>query len=211
MADGPNRPNRPIRPRGGGAGGRRRRVVIEGGNARGRDARAARDRSQQAPPRQQAPAPHRPGHRRVRRHGQGPVGCARRPDVPDHQDPDGARSDAHRDAVALGRRGRADCGRGRPRGHRQARRRRRGARDRRRRRGGLERAASGRHDHGPRRPRQDDAARRDCAPRPSSTPRPAGSRSTSVRTRPTSTGESSRSSTLRATRRSPRCAPAARR
>jgi translation initiation factor IF-2 len=56
MADGPNRPNRPIRPRGGGAGGRRRRVVIEGGAARGRDARAARDRAAQAPPRQQAPA-----------------------------------------------------------------------------------------------------------------------------------------------------------
>ena len=56
MADGPNRPNRPIRPRGGGAGGRRRRVVIEGGNARGRDARAARDRAAQAPPRQPAPA-----------------------------------------------------------------------------------------------------------------------------------------------------------
>ena len=56
MADGPNRPNRPIRPRGGGQGGRRRRVVIEGGAARGRDARAARDRSAQAPPRTQAPA-----------------------------------------------------------------------------------------------------------------------------------------------------------
>src|SRR6186997_478597 len=56
MADGPNRPNRPIRPRGGGQGGRRRRVVIEGGAARGRDARAARDRSQQAPARPQAPA-----------------------------------------------------------------------------------------------------------------------------------------------------------
>jgi translation initiation factor IF-2 len=56
MADGPNRPNRPIRPRGGGAGGRRRRVVIEGGAARGRDARAARDRAAQAPPRAQAPA-----------------------------------------------------------------------------------------------------------------------------------------------------------
>jgi translation initiation factor IF-2 len=55
MADGPNRPNRPIRPRGGGAGGRRRRVVIEGGAARGRDARAARDRAAQAPPRTQAP------------------------------------------------------------------------------------------------------------------------------------------------------------
>jgi translation initiation factor IF-2 len=53
MADGPNRPNRPIRPRGGGPGGRRRRVVIEGGAARGRDARAARDRSAQAPARTQ--------------------------------------------------------------------------------------------------------------------------------------------------------------
>ena len=58
MADGPNRPNRPIRPRGGGQGGRRRRVVIEGGAARGRDARAARDRSAQAPAR--APAPPQP-------------------------------------------------------------------------------------------------------------------------------------------------------
>lgn len=57
MADGPNRPNRPIRPRGGGAGGRRRRVVIEGGAARGRDARAARDRQAQAPPRAPAPPP----------------------------------------------------------------------------------------------------------------------------------------------------------
>ncbi len=57
MADGPNRPNRPIRPRGGGPGGRRRRVVIEGGAARGRDARAARDRAAQAAPRAPAPPP----------------------------------------------------------------------------------------------------------------------------------------------------------
>ena len=49
MADGPNKPNRPIRPRGGGQAGRRRRVVIEGGNARGRDGRQARDRSAQSP------------------------------------------------------------------------------------------------------------------------------------------------------------------
>ena len=56
MADGRNRPNRPIRPRGG-PGGRKRRVVIEGGGARGRDGRQARDRSAQAPPRQQTPAP----------------------------------------------------------------------------------------------------------------------------------------------------------
>ena len=53
MADGPNKPNRPIRPRGG-TGGRKRRVVIEGGAARGRDMRAARERgSGPAQPRQQ--------------------------------------------------------------------------------------------------------------------------------------------------------------
>ena len=54
MADGRNRPNRPIRPRTG-PGGRKRRVVIEGGGARGRDGRQPRDRSAQAPPRQQQP------------------------------------------------------------------------------------------------------------------------------------------------------------
>jgi translation initiation factor IF-2 len=55
MADGPNKPNRPIRPRGGTAG-RKRRVVIEGGAARGRDVRAARERgSGPAQPRQQQP------------------------------------------------------------------------------------------------------------------------------------------------------------
>ena len=57
MADGPNKPNRPIRPRGG-PSGRKRRVVIEGGNARG-GGRQARDRSP-APvgqPRQQPIAP----------------------------------------------------------------------------------------------------------------------------------------------------------
>ena len=48
MAEGPNKPNRPIRPRGG-AAGRKRRVVIEGGAARGRDVRAARERSNSAP------------------------------------------------------------------------------------------------------------------------------------------------------------------
>ncbi len=56
MADGPNRPNRPIRPRGG-PSGRKRRVVIEGGAARGREARPTRERGStgtqrpaQAPP-----------------------------------------------------------------------------------------------------------------------------------------------------------------
>jgi translation initiation factor IF-2 len=53
MADGPNRPNRPIRPRGG-SSGRKRRVVIEGGGARSREARPQRDRTTQ--PRQQPAA-----------------------------------------------------------------------------------------------------------------------------------------------------------
>ena len=43
MADEPNKPNRPIRPRGG-PSGRKRRVVIDGGSSRGRDGRQARDR-----------------------------------------------------------------------------------------------------------------------------------------------------------------------
>src|SRR5919106_2288684 len=54
MADGRNRPNRPIRPRGG-AAGRKRRVVIEGGGARSREGRQPRDRSGVGPPRQQQP------------------------------------------------------------------------------------------------------------------------------------------------------------
>jgi translation initiation factor IF-2 len=56
MADGRNRPNRPIRPRGG-TGGRKRRVVIEGGGARGRDGRQARDRSAAPPTPRAQPAP----------------------------------------------------------------------------------------------------------------------------------------------------------
>ncbi|HUF01163.1 MAG TPA: translation initiation factor IF-2 [Gaiellaceae bacterium] len=57
MADGRNRPNRPIRPRGGGAQGRKRRVVIEGGGARSQG-RQPRDRGApaSATPRQ-PPAP----------------------------------------------------------------------------------------------------------------------------------------------------------
>jgi translation initiation factor IF-2 len=56
MADGPNRPNRPIRPRGGGPGGRKRRVVIEGGAARGREARQPRERGPQQPRQPHVPA-----------------------------------------------------------------------------------------------------------------------------------------------------------
>ena len=54
MADGRNRPNRPIRPRQG-PGGRKRRVVIEGGGARSREGRQPRDRAGVGPPRQQQP------------------------------------------------------------------------------------------------------------------------------------------------------------
>ncbi len=55
MASGGNRPNRPLRPRGG-AGGRRRRVVIDQGAARPtREQRQARQDSQRREPRQQAP------------------------------------------------------------------------------------------------------------------------------------------------------------
>jgi translation initiation factor IF-2 len=39
MSSGPNRPNRPIRPRGGGPGGRKRRVVIDQGGQRRQDSR----------------------------------------------------------------------------------------------------------------------------------------------------------------------------
>ena len=54
MADGRNRPNRPIRPRGG-TSGRKRRVVIEGGGARSQG-RQPRDRgASPAPPRTQQP------------------------------------------------------------------------------------------------------------------------------------------------------------
>ena len=52
MADGPNKPNRPIRPRGG-PSGRKRRVVIEGGAARGRDGRQTRERGAAPAQRQQ--------------------------------------------------------------------------------------------------------------------------------------------------------------
>ncbi|HKI91528.1 MAG TPA: translation initiation factor IF-2 [Gaiellaceae bacterium] len=59
MANGGNRPNRPLRPRGGGPGGRRRRVVIDNQAARPRDPRQARGGGHQDAPRresrQQAP------------------------------------------------------------------------------------------------------------------------------------------------------------
>ena len=210
MADGPNKPNRPIRPRQG-APGRKRRVVIEGGGPRPRDMRQARNRSDapKAPPREVV-ATDRSCDRPVGRLRPRPLAGARRPGRPDHQDHDGPRPDDPDHAVALRRGGRADRGRARPRDHDQARRRRGGAaRGLRGRRGGPRAAAAGGHDHGPRRPRQDLAARRDPRDPWSSRPRPAGSRSTSAPTRSTSTGGRSPSSTRRATRRSRRCAPAA--
>src|SRR6058998_618675 len=59
MADGGNRPNRPLRPRGGGGpGGRRRRVVIDQGATRpSREQRQARQDSQRREPRPPAPPP----------------------------------------------------------------------------------------------------------------------------------------------------------
>jgi translation initiation factor IF-2 len=59
MANGGNRPNRPLRPRGGGAGGgRRRRVVIDQGGARpSREQRQARQDSRPREPRAPAPPP----------------------------------------------------------------------------------------------------------------------------------------------------------
>src|ERR671929_1669710 len=54
----PDRPNRPMRPRGAGGPGRRRRVVIDTGAARPRpDARQARDRTDAPRPRQAPAAP----------------------------------------------------------------------------------------------------------------------------------------------------------
>ena len=59
MADGPNRPNRPIRPRQGAIAGRRkRRVVIDNAAARPREApRQARDRQEARPPKQPVAPP----------------------------------------------------------------------------------------------------------------------------------------------------------
>ena len=58
MANGGNRPNRPLRPRGGGPGGRRRRVVIDQGGARpSREQRQARQDSQRREPRPPAAPP----------------------------------------------------------------------------------------------------------------------------------------------------------
>jgi translation initiation factor IF-2 len=57
MANGGNRPNRPLRPRGGAGGGRRRRVVIDQGAARPRDQRQARPDTQRREPK---PAPAAP-------------------------------------------------------------------------------------------------------------------------------------------------------
>jgi translation initiation factor IF-2 len=57
MANGGNRPNRPLRPRGGAGGGRRRRVVIDQGAARPRDQRQARPDTQRRDPKPPPAAP----------------------------------------------------------------------------------------------------------------------------------------------------------
>src|SRR5246500_5779344 len=57
MANGGNRPNRPLRPRGGAGGGRRRRVVIDQGAARPRDQRQARPDTQRREPKPPPAAP----------------------------------------------------------------------------------------------------------------------------------------------------------
>ncbi len=129
----------------------------------------------------------------------------------DHQEADDARrdGDAHADALRRrdpgARRRVRQADRDRPR-----RRRRRGRAGVRGRRGGPDRAPAGGHDHGPRRPRQDLAAGRDPRDRGRRPARPAASPSTSAPTRCTTPARRSRSSTRPATRRSRRCAPAAR-
>ena len=164
MADskGNNRPKRPVRPRQA-PGGRKRRVVIDSGSNRGRqDSRQARDRAEARPKAPPGPAADRSRHRQLGRHGQGPLAGARCSGGPDHQDPDGPRHDGDDHADPL-RRGRlADRRRGQARRDDQARRRGgRGLGGLRGRRGRPRRAASGGDDHGPRRPRQDDAPGRD--------------------------------------------------
>ena len=57
MANGGNRPNRPLRPRGGGPGNRRRRVVIDNQAARPRDQRQARPDGPRRESKPQAAAP----------------------------------------------------------------------------------------------------------------------------------------------------------
>ena len=166
MANG-GKPNRPLRPRGGsGPGNRRRRVVIDNAAARPRDPRqGGRGRDD---------APRRDGPRAAPAPPTGPVSVESGVSVRDFSQALGVSMPniikilmnlgqmRDGDAVADRRRGRADRGRARARGHDQARRRGRGrAGVVRRPRRGARSASAGRDDHGSRRPRQDDAARRD--------------------------------------------------
>src|SRR5215210_9402341 len=57
MADGKNRPNRPLRPRAGGSGRRKRRVVIDSGAARPRPDRPGQREAPRAPRESAPPAP----------------------------------------------------------------------------------------------------------------------------------------------------------
>ena len=165
MADRPNRPNRPIRPRQGAPpGGRKRRVVIDTGAARPREnARQARERAEA-----------RPKTPREVVQPTGPVTVESGVTVKDLSQALGKpMPEIIKILMALGAPKTATqslsdeevelmAAEIRPRDHDQARRR-RGARARglRGRRGRSRGPPAGRHDHGPRRPRQDDAARRD--------------------------------------------------
>ena len=213
-------------PAGGAAGGRkRRRVVIDSQASR-------REHMPQAPPHR---PPRRRGGRRRRPLLEEPTGQAaqRGAGARGHQDrvgrhrargggepqprqrrgdqeADGARRDGHAHPDAARRDGAGPCGGARPEDRDRQRRRGggRGARLRRLRRG-PDRATAGGDDHGPRRPRQDVAAGRD--------PRDRGGRRRGRRDHPAhrrlpgapERQAGSPSSTLRATRRSRRCALAA--
>ena len=155
----------------------------------------------------------RPGDRRVRRHAARLLAGARRRDAADHQAADEPRHDEDRDPVAHRRRGGADRRRARARGDDQARRRRRRrAGDVRGRRG----VASRRARRSSRSWATSTTARRRCSTRSArrtvvddrSRRDHAAHRRLPGRDR---TAAGSRSSTRRATRRSPPCAPAARR
>ena len=105
---------------------------------------------------------HRPDPRQLGLDRQGRRRVPRRGGARDHQEADVAGRDGDAHADALRRRHPGAGGRVRQEDRdRPRRRRRRGRAGIRGRRGGSDRASAGRHDHGPRRPRQDLAAGRD--------------------------------------------------
>ena len=184
---------------------RQRRSTPRSGPAAG--APAHRAAAEAAP----GPAADRPGHRRVRRHRPGPVAGARRPAAQIIKILMGlgqmvtmtqSLSDEAVELIATEVSREVTIKHVADEEERARGLRRRGGRSR--------RAAAGRHDHGPRRPRQDDAARRD--PRARVVETEAGGITQHIGAyQASTTAARSPSSTRRATRRSPRCAPAARR